>query len=616
MSEEKTVHVKLVFDSNAKEAGKKNEEELDKSGKKAAKSWKENLGEGFSGAGSMMAGAAVAGAAAFGAAVAGLGAASFHAFAESESQVRQLASTFAMLGDGTQSMEQLHAVAGGVKDELEGIGMAAGESDDAMVAVFQNLIEHGDRSVESAQRLTQEMAYAGRAIPGGAEALSSAFEQVEMGMIRARNPLVQMISATGLLHGNAKSVASQMQKMSVAEQMALAEKAVGKMSENMKKVPMTFEQLKTSMSVFGGNLLEAAGKPLYESATKYMGKLRAIFMNEDGSPTAFGEKFSAAADSFGNRLAVAFDVGWDFLSGFVDGFDDWSEEMKFMFKEMFGESDDSLASWKDTAKQIGHILGEGVGAVVVGLTAVYLAVEKSVKYLVWGAGKVTKALGDATGSKETSKAGTSMIHAALAGENTDLLKHAAQTQGGNQDAIKAQYLKNAADMGANIEQAGDDIAAAFAERARVQHDVDLAAQAATTQSLDGFAAAFNDAAKAHDQGAMNQIAAIMRGASGIKDALTVAGPQMLGEGAEAFIAALKNVGEDGLAKTLKGGLKADTAHLKASPTHVTQNFSGGIQIKQDFKDADPDRILVAFTDRLASVASSRLQPRGALPFSR
>lgn len=617
------VRVKLVFDSNAKAAtddSKKEIEKLDKSAKKGFKGVMDKTVKGTKEGFSVIKGAF---ANVLGHAFEKMGElakeaiiAPFEAFTESEEQVRGLTATLGMLVNQGTSLDTVHTAASGIKDELEAMAMQAGVTDDAMVAVFTNLIEHGDKSIAQAQELAEQMAYAGRAIPGGAEALSGAFEQIQMGIIKAKNPLVQMISATGMLKGNAKAVAKEMASMSVEKQMELAEKAVAKMATKMKEQPMTIQQMVTSMKVLAGNLMETAGQPMVESATKVVEKIRNAFFDSKGNPTQFAEDLTKYAKIFGDSIGKVISLGMEFIDGFGVGISEFSTVFSAVWKEVFGTGDASFQMWKDFAKEIGQVIGAELKAMATVVGAIVIGIQQTMKYVTVGAGKIMQGLGDITGDKKTTAAGNSMVARGYAGEQSELVNKAKLTQGGSKDEIKSNFLANAKSAGRDMDDANREIDAAFAERKRRQGDVDEAAKQIQTGNLSAFADAFNDAAKVQDEGAMNQIAATMRGSSAIKDALMNKGPEMLGQGAQAFIEALKRVDLGDMAGQLKGMQKSAGAGIDVKPAPVTQNFHGGIQIKQDFKDADPDRILVAFQERLGSIASSRSQARSAVPFAR
>ena len=50
------------------------------------------------------------------------------------------------------------------------------------------------------------------------------------------------------------------------------------------------------------------------------------------------------------------------------------------------------------------------------------------------------------------------------------------------------------------------------------------------------------------------------------------------------------------------------------PQGPVQNFFGGVHIKQDFKDQDPDRVILTFKKGLAGAASNRTTSRFSSPF--
>ena len=78
--------------------------------------------------------------------------------------------------------------------------------------------------------------------------------------------------------------------------------------------------------------------------------------------------------------------------------------------------------------------------------------------------------------------------------------------------------------------------------------------------------------------------------------------KMLAEKAPQLAAQLRDAGNV-VAK--QGGIK---------PQGPVQNFYGGVHVKQDFKDQDPDRILLTFKKGLAGAANSRTSSKLGTPF--
>ena len=148
------------------------------------------------------------------------------------------------------------------KDQLEELGIAAGAADAEVQRVFEDIAARSSKSANEVAKLTEQVVYAGRAVPGGAGALAAGFAQMEQGMIRAQNPVVQLIAASHVLKGNAKDVAAQLTKMTPQRAMEFAEKAMENMGEKMKAAPATFGQLITSLKQTKEQVSEAFGIPM------------------------------------------------------------------------------------------------------------------------------------------------------------------------------------------------------------------------------------------------------------------------------------------------------------------------------------------------------------------
>ena len=536
------------------------------------------------------------------------------AIRESDKQVREMAATFALLNESAAGFEEIQDYAGATKDELESMGMAAGVADDTLVAVFQNVYERGGKSVDAAKELTEQMAYAGRAIPGGALALSEGFEQIEMGVIRAKNPIVGMIAATGMLKGNAKQVAKEMQKMSVDEQMKLAEKAVAKMSAKMKDVPMTFDQVVTSMKVMTGNLLETMGAPMMAGLTKAAAVVRDMFLDKEGNSTVLTEKLTQGAEYFGNMLAGAFSLVTPFLDGFLDGMGKFQEEFMVLWKEIFSGSDTMGEQLKTAAKFMGETLGVAIKLFAISVSAVVLTLEKTIKYITTAYGSLMQVAGK-LGVKGASEAGNSMVSTANASENEGLRKDIASgANGGTGFAAAIQYKKNLLAQGLAEAQADREIAKLTATHNAAYENMQQAKAATEVANTQAFVNAYNNAVAMQDSAAQDAILSYMKNNEALAVTIGESGPEAVAGGVKAMIARLKAMGDSKDVAILEAGQKKNMASTLSKPT-VVQDFRGStFNLKQDFRDQDPDRVAVAFQDDIGNAAASRLQSRFASPF--
>jgi hypothetical protein len=612
MAEQEEVRVRLILDSNAKGATEEFKKHVDSAGV-AAKA-----------AGASSSSGMTAFAVAAGGVLGHLAEKAFEltkkafeapieAFMESQAQVKALAGSFALIDQGGNSFQALKEYAADVKDELEDMGMALGVADDELVSVFNNIIERGGRSVESAQALTEQMALAGRAVPGGARGLSEAMEQVQMGMVRAKNPIVGMISATGLLKGNAKQVAAEMQKMDVAKQMELAEKAVGKMADKMKDAPMSFKEAKTSLEILFSNLLENAGESMTAGLTKSILEFRAKFVDSKGEATDLTTSLMDGAKKFGEFLSNAFSAVQPFIQGFSDGIAIAGEE----FKIIWGDGKDAWELFRDTAQFVGQMLGIAVKMFAAGIGAVIVAIRETVNFLAVAVGRLLVSASQMPGMKEDTStelgnAGVTAMQFGVAGEQKDLLAKMRSVGGGDFGDLRKQYAESVVgtmgDEGAALAQ----IEEAAAARRNAQQNIDEAQKALMQGQASFYIESFKKASDAHDEAAKENIARFLVANQGMANSIRDLGPEVLGGAVKDFVGTLKNIGAGDLAKQIGGGMKLKMGLPDKTP--INQTFTGPINIKQDFRDQDPDRIAVAFKQDLGRAASSRLQSRLSSPF--
>ncbi len=604
------VGVKLVLDSNAKHVTDNMKHEIGGVGgaaEKASGVWKSRL----LGAGKMIGGmalsagaAAIAAAGAVGAGIYGLAKHSAEAFEDSEEQVRGLAGTFSMIDQKGNPWEKLVDYAGSVKDELEDIGMQAGVTDDALVAVFNDIIERGGKGVDAAKDLAEQMAYAGRAIPGGAETLSAGFEALQMGMIKAKNPLVQLIATTGTLKGSAKSVAKEMQKMTIDEQMELAEKAIGKMADKMKQAPMTLAQMKTSMSVAVGNLFEGAGQPIVHALEPIMGKVRGLLMGNQS-------KIAEYAQTFGDNMARAVELLGPMIDGVVGGIKGAWGDIEKTFNAIYGPSKELFEYIYENKEAFGKTMGD-ILAMIIKVAGYLIRAFQTVKGVI---GDILMAIGKSgvLGDDTARFLGDEQ----RAGQTKDLQKEI-KSKGGLDDA---EYKKRrdayvaTADGTKDASHVGEDFdkqyRRAMDDHLAVMKQVEGARDAAMADDAKKYAQMFDIATAAGDEASQQYVAKFLEGNASLQNALIKAGPDVL-KNFDALSKTLGVLGDKEALENLKKGMKPNMGI--APKGNIVQNFNGAINIKQDFRDEDPDRVALVFRRDLQNQGTNRLQSRVATPF--
>lgn len=606
------VSLRLVVDDNAKEATenvRKGLAGLWDSAKGHMKKVDTSVGGNLKAIGALAMGteAALVDAAEEGlAGIARLAIKSAHSFYESEEQVRALAGTLTLIDQKGHSFERLHEEADGLKDALEGLAMEAGTTDDAMVAVFNDVIERGGKSIDAAKKLTEEMAYAGRAIPGGAESLSEGFQMLEGGMLRARNPLVQIIAATHTLKGSAKQVAKEMQAMSIDKQMEIAEKAIGKMSAKMKDAPMTLGQMANTMKVGVGNMFETAGRPIVEAMEGPMAKIRTMFLDSSSALNKGAQRFGELmAKGIGlvepvlDAVERAVKANWGEISSTIS---DVYGGIKDVFDYLYKNRRAIAETFVDAATfliKAGKVMSEAVRTAG-GLIAKYLKMLAASGFL---GGDVKGAVRDHALEGESEK-----VRDKVLGTGTF-----AQMQGmhnSNGGELRDNFIKEMTDSGATRAEASEQFDRAFAraeeDHASTMKQVAAYREAATYADADSFVKAWKIADKANDAGSQEYVANFLAQNRELVKQIGEKGPEILGEGYQHLIDRL-----DSMHSTLGDDLKkARKLDLGTGDKHVN-NFYGGIQVKQDFRDQDPDRVAEVFVRDLERAGTNRLQSRMA-----
>jgi hypothetical protein len=608
------VGVKLTLDDNAKAATEHVRAGLEKiagSVKKheaAAKSTVSGLAMKGAGllVGGLSAAAAAAGAAVVG--IGGLGVAAAHAYQESEQQVRGLAGSLTLIDQNGNAFEDLVEYADSLKDGLEEVAMQAGVTDDSMVAVFNDIIERGGKSVEAAKELSEQMAYAGRAIPGGAESLAAGFEAVQMGMVRAKNPLVQLISTTHTLQGSAKSVAKEMQKMSIDKQMELAEKAIAKMSDKMKSAPMTIEQMATGMKVGIGNLFEEAGRPITESAGKIVKKVMDLFTKNQGGLTNIAEKFGGLISK-----------GLDSVEPMIDGIEaaikaNWSQ-IEDVVGTVYTKAKDAFDYIYKNRTAIGQTLSDGAGALI--KAAAFLAKASQTMYdKVFSILKIASSsgiLGDDIKNFVKDEQQTSSTKTMREAVNQNLTGTSMSPKA--RGDLEAKFMDDMHAAGAEIVEAQRMFNTAFAqaesEHNQTMNKVAKYRELATYADADSFAKAWKIADASNDEGVKTYVANFLAANRTLVKEIAETGPQILGDGFANLVDKLK-ANHSSLADDLTKGSKPNLGI--SAKTTINNNFSGAITVKQDFRDQDPDRVAEVFKRDLEKYGTNRLQSGYSSPF--
>lgn len=604
------VGVKLVLDSNAKAETDKIKSGLNKVNEHAghsAESWKSKIGEGVKKLVEMTGVGLAFEAGRMGMEkIVEIGHEASEVFQEANRHVGEIAGALMMVDQKSNSFKNLKELGWDVKDSMEEIGIKAGVSGDAAVQAFNKIMERGGRTIEQTTELVEKMAYAGKVIPGGLDSITQGFAMIEMGVVRARNPLVQVISATGILKGNAKAVAAQMMKMTPEKQMALAEKALEKMGGKMKDLPLSLAGMKQGIAIITDKAMESIGKPIVAALNGPFNKIRSWFVDNQEliyeTGAKFGEAISKAAD-----VAMPFlEVGEKVVRESWNTIDQAMESMFGPGMDLFSyiyENKDAFAQTFGDILRLMITVGSFIVKVFTGVRDSVLGMLKSIGKSGILGGDLAKFIGQEEQTNQTA----------------DMRKQI-QKKGGlsndDYDKRRAAFLESAKSSGMNVEDASSQFDKAYRramdDHLAVMNEVEGARDAALNDDAKKYALLYDKAAKENDVAAMQYVAKFLEGNMSLQNALAKEGPEIFKSGLEGFLTTLKGMGDKDTADSLRKAMKPSLG--TPSKSAITQNFNGPINVKQDFRDQDPDRIAIVFKREMGKMGQNRLQSRLAAPF--
>lgn len=522
---------------------------------------------------------------------------------EMNQQTRAMSGLMSFMDGGAHSMQELRGYAQDVREELAQSGTQAGVSTSKMTEMYDAVIERGGRSTEEAKELVEQMDLVGKVVPRGMEGLAEGFNMMELGIVRARNPLVQLIASTHLLKGNAHDIARAMQHMTPAQQIELAQKAIAAQATMLKGgtglgAP-TLEELKASFGNIREGFLEAVGQPLLDRIVPNLSKLRDYLSSHSEEISKYGEevgdRIGAVIERVEDLAAQVYSGAvrdWSLIKGEFDGIE---EEWNNMWHLAVGDSATVSRDFKDAALTFAKAIHEAMKYV----TATIETIQNLKDFFgADNAAEGAKHWGEGVARARTGAAAEEVQGQAATGTQEDF------------DKAIDKYVAWAKKAGASA----DDIDA-YVEAQRAYHDAearDLATFKDKVESsdVDGLASQIQKARDVQDDAwlgsALNYI--------GESDAMTKA----LMDGSihvQGGFDTLKEIIERSapeLAERIKK-MQREAFGPKGIAGHgPTMNFYGGVHIKQDFRDQDPDRIMTMFRADLARQAVNRRQARTGL----
>jgi len=559
----------------------------------------------------------------------------FEAAAGLEEQEKAIRGVLMITDKEGTSLAEMSDQAHEINEEFATMGIEIGTSKESLISAFDSMAERTGLATEDVMKLTDSMAEAGRAIPGGIGSLSEGFANFSAGMIRAKNPVVQLIAATGLLHGNAKAVAAQLMKMSPQQAMELGIKAVQQMGTKMKDVPLSFKETLSSMKEMREELYETVGTPMLQALSGPLGQLRDYFRENREEINKWAKSVGHDAGEWLKEGAHEIAVGFQYLQAHsAEIKKDIMEAMHFVRSTAeFLIAHREAITWALRAKMLAGLAPSVMGAAGTAKAAGTVALGFGSKLAGIGFGGAETAGAAAIGAaaaKTAAAAATAEGAAAATAAGAEVGAEGTATAVGAGAAAGALGALTAAigSVGMAAYQGTKlwDIMGGTGTSERVMDmrarrlAAETAALAGDVEQTDNLIATLYNAGQANDAylASLKQTADVAAGAKRANmelaeyrklDTKAQMAAALAGGGAVADPWAEERARQAKLLHDadVKYRMTVHPDEKKEGEIKVPPqlNFTGPITIHQDFKNEDPDRIAVIFKRALARSALAK-----------
>lgn len=557
-------------------------------------------------------------------------------------QQNEMSGVLAMSGKADQSFYELDKTAGMVRESIEGIAAQTGQSTQMMIEGFASVSEHTNLSNDAVLNLTESMAYAGRAVPGGFNAVAEGLQAIELGAVRARNPIVQLIRESGMIKGTSKEIAKELNGLAqtghIDQAINLATQAIDKMGSKMRNVEPSFGELLGSITTIREQLYQAAGAPLLKAISPEFERLKNYLIENRDEIAKYAENLGEHVGEWVTEAGEEVRTGFQYLETHADeieaaiksGAHEAKEVVDFILAhreaiaiafgaktavggaaQVFGAAKGVYGAAKggyEVYKNRGEIADKTVDfakgaaewiAKIGGAGGAALKAKSALEAL--GGGAEAAAASAATGSAEAATAavatagglgvaGAAALALGVAGAAVGASFLAAKQGIGLYDDLQRDA---ASDLGLFKDKL-NDMTEGYGENAQVTAEVNAQWRDLAANGDDAKEALLETAIAAHEA------------ASGLMSIAALHDPKRLPgyDATEAFLMTPPSI-------------DLNNAVRQAAAKSLNVNLNGGqkFEIKQDFRDEDPDDIATIFKRDVGRTATNRLQSGYSTPFT-
>lgn len=527
-------------------------------------------------------------------------------------------------------------------DELDEIGNRANQNKDDVANAFQTMIEISgatEGGIKKAKEQTESLAVIANTLGKSTADIAKEFSFMGEGVVKTKGQLFQLLESTGIFGKNSKEAAkywASLTEESRLEQLAYGlDQVAGKLGDSE---PVIGDYLTTIDNLFGMakeklgepiinemkpalidliNRLKVA-MPAIEKFGVVLGKEIGKWVLEATKQIEEGFKYvETHAEEIKNAIADGYKTAKEVVQFILDH----KEEIAIAFgakaaMPLLQGGASAAGSLLDvSAKGIGPIAGTGGGVVAGAATMVAFGAAVAAFALVvdqWG-DLMAQSRGGISDSAQNLTARRQYFERMASAPQIE-----AMDQSGIKEfeRVREAYVKNAEEMGENARAAGELADRAWAAHRAVRDMVGPVEEAqkmfdqfakarsagvipdeqsiATADALIGqVGASFTKAMQMQNTGAQQYIANLLAKSEGLQGAF-LASANLTSEGFEALASMVEGQSKE-FAELLRG--RASEGKGKAAtPAAPKVVMTGGqtFNVKQDFRDQDPDRVAIMF----------------------
>jgi hypothetical protein len=246
----------------------------------------------------------------------------FEAGQEVEDTNKELAGLMSITDKGGSSFEELTEKANELREGLDNMAITSGVAKKDVMDAFEMIALRSKKPAEEIQGMVGEMTQASKALPGGMTRMAEGWRDLESGFVRPRNALVQLIRQTDTAKGSARDIAKALtkdiQEGHPEKAFELAEEAIKKMSARMKDAPPTFGQLVTSLKDIRSSLFEAMGVPILKALVPPLERLKGYLVDNKDKIDEFAHTIGDKVGKWANEAADKIQKGFQYIQDHAD----------------------------------------------------------------------------------------------------------------------------------------------------------------------------------------------------------------------------------------------------------------------------------------------------------